>query len=104
MVDNYGEVTFHLTIMQSLKLSTKRSPTGKASSSKKAKVLDDQVAFAASLPKHQGIPELFGHRTRKGQLEYEIKWVDWTSEPHTTLGNSSLTLLQLQAMKEWSLR
>ena len=42
---------------------------------KKAKVSYDQVAIAASLPKHQGIPEeIIGRRTTKGKPEYEIKW------------------------------
>ena len=41
---------------------------------KKAKVSYDQVAIAASLPKHQGIPEeIIGRRTTKGKPEYEIK-------------------------------
>ena len=54
----------------------KRSTTGKASSSNKAKVSDDQVAISTSLPKHQGIPEeIIGRRSRKGRPEYEIKWV-----------------------------
>ena len=51
-----------------------KSTTSKASS-KKAKVSDDQVAIAASLPKHQGIPEEI-IMTRKGQPEYEKKWVN----------------------------
>ena len=51
--------------------------------SKKAK--DDQVAIiAASLPKHQGIPEeIIGRRTRKGLPEFEIKWVGWTAAHNT---------------------
>ena len=78
ILDHYG--LFNLIKLQKMK----RSITGKASSSKNAKVSYDQVAIAASLPKHQGIPEeIIGRRTKKGKPEYEIKWVGWTAVHNT---------------------
>ena len=64
---------------------------------------DDQVAIAASLSKHQGIPdEIISCRTRKGRPEYEIKWVGWiaahnTLEPITNLADyEGMWLLRLR--------
>ena len=81
----------------------KRNTTGKVTSSKKTKITDDQVAIAASLPKHQGIPdEIISCRTRKGRPEYEIKWVGWiaahnTLEPITNLADyEGIWLLRLR--------
>ena len=51
ILDHYG--FFNVIKLQKMK----RSITGKASSSKNAKVSYDQVAIAASLPKHQDFPD-----------------------------------------------
>ena len=60
ILDHYG--FFNLIKVQKMK----RSITGKASSSKNAKVSYDQVAIAASSPKQQGIPEeIIGVELRK---------------------------------------
>ena len=78
ILDHYGFV--NLIKLQKMK----RSITSKAPSSKNAKVSYDQVAIAASLPKHKGIPEeIIGRRTKKRQPEYEIKWVGWTATHNT---------------------
>ena len=43
-----------------------------------------QITSHTFLPKHQGIPEeIIGRRTKKGQPEYEIKWVGWTAAHNT---------------------